>query len=198
MFRPLLLLSAVFAMSMGAAAQASTLLASGTIGDSNPPHIEVFSGDFDGGVFRFRTSEKMTATWVEVDGLVRLLGHSLDGKHHWGSSSYLQTTIPPFGFTARSDGFSISVNLPADRTVYSDGCIDDSCGLEELTEYIVKIYFAADFAPGAAGKTWTFEKITTSTVPEPATWAMMIAGFGLTGLVIRRHRFQPRLSAVAA
>lgn len=30
--------------------------------------------------------------------------------------------------------------------------------------------------------------ISTSAVPEPATWAMMIAGFGLAGAAIRRRR----------
>jgi len=36
---------------------------------------------------------------------------------------------------------------------------------------------------------------TPSAVPEPATWGMMIAGFGLTGAVMRRRR---RITAVAA
>ena len=30
--------------------------------------------------------------------------------------------------------------------------------------------------------------VTGGGVPEPATWAMMIAGFGLTGVAIRRRR----------
>ena len=32
------------------------------------------------------------------------------------------------------------------------------------------------------------DNITISAVPEPATWAMMIAGFGLAGAAIRRRR----------
>ncbi len=38
----------------------------------------------------------------------------------------------------------------------------------------------SDFAPDAA----TFRAI----VPEPATWAMMLAGFGLVGVAMRRRR----------
>ncbi len=42
----------------------------------------------------------------------------------------------------------------------------------------------ADFAPGI-----------TASVPEPATWATMICGFGLAGLAMRRRRVRDRLSA---
>lgn len=40
----------------------------------------------------------------------------------------------------------------------------------------------ADFAPNNA---------TLAAVPEPASWAMMIAGFGLAGAVLRRRRVHP-------
>ncbi|QMW24460.1 PEP-CTERM sorting domain-containing protein [Sandaracinobacteroides saxicola] len=33
-----------------------------------------------------------------------------------------------------------------------------------------------------------FNDITGSAVPEPATWAMMIIGFGLVGSAMRRQR----------
>jgi hypothetical protein len=33
--------------------------------------------------------------------------------------------------------------------------------------------------------------VTISVVPEPATWAIMIAGFGLAGATLRRRRFAP-------
>jgi hypothetical protein len=46
----------------------------------------------------------------------------------------------------------------------------------------------ADFAP---------ENRMLSAVPEPAAWAMMIMGFGLTGAVARRRRMRERLSVPA-
>lgn len=35
---------------------------------------------------------------------------------------------------------------------------------------------------------------TTGVIPEPATWAMMIAGFGLTGAAMRRRRSGGRIA----
>ncbi len=35
---------------------------------------------------------------------------------------------------------------------------------------------------------------TNGTVPEPATWALMLVGFGLTGAAMRRKQAQPRVS----
>jgi hypothetical protein len=36
--------------------------------------------------------------------------------------------------------------------------------------------------------------ISTPAVPEPATWALMIAGFGIVGGALRRRPLQPRLA----
>lgn len=38
-------------------------------------------------------------------------------------------------------------------------------------------------------------KATVSAVPEPATWAMLIAGFGATGAALRRRRIHPARTA---
>lgn len=37
--------------------------------------------------------------------------------------------------------------------------------------------------------------VTLTAIPEPATWAMMISGFGLAGASLRRRRFYARASA---
>jgi PEP-CTERM motif len=40
----------------------------------------------------------------------------------------------------------------------------------------------------SSGNSFEFDNIATAAVPEPATWAMLIAGFGLVGLSMRRRR----------
>jgi hypothetical protein len=43
--------------------------------------------------------------------------------------------------------------------------------------------------PGLAIDNFTFDdNIQSNFVPEPATWAMMIAGFGMVGGALRRRR----------
>ena len=49
-----------------------------------------------------------------------------------------------------------------------------------------KLIFAA--AGGSDSLGGYVDNITLSAVPEPATWAMMIAGFGLAGSALRRRR----------
>lgn len=48
------------------------------------------------------------------------------------------------------------------------------------------LHFDAKFVDGAAGQ--TFSLVYMGMVPEPATWAIMIAGFGMTGAALRRRR----------
>jgi hypothetical protein len=45
-------------------------------------------------------------------------------------------------------------------------------------------------SPGFIG-TWDFADsiVTIDGIPEPATWALSIFGFGLVGLALRRRRF---------
>lgn len=51
---------------------------------------------------------------------------------------------------------------------------------------------------GAAGQNGVYAGILTlSAVPEPATWALMIVGFGLTGAAMRR-RAQPKTTVTFA
>lgn len=47
------------------------------------------------------------------------------------------------------------------------------------------------FANGPTGN-YDFQVDAEAAVPEPATWAMMIAGFGVTGVSMRRRKTSPR------
>jgi hypothetical protein len=60
------------------------------------------------------------------------------------------------------------------------------------------IYFTSDIviANGNTGNVGA--TLSTPAVPEPATWAMMLIGFGATGVAMRRTRRQPKALAQLA
>jgi hypothetical protein len=60
-------------------------------------------------------------------------------------------------------------------------------------ERITGFTLASAQGSGSAPSTTDFVLGTAGAVPEPANWAMLIAGFGLVGAVARRRR-----TAVAA
>lgn len=69
--------------------------------------------------------------------------------------------------------------------------------LPNVNPWLINDYFSPAFWSGtgynlnfAAGQTYTGflgTQISVAAVPEPASWAMLIAGFGLTGAVMRRR-----------
>ena len=90
-----------------------------------------------------------------------------------GSSSYISVgTQGPHSFFSSLDGFS-SINY-----TFQDGDATDGTYWDENYNYIG--FNATSVKANAA--------ITASAVPEPATWAMMIVGFGAVGYSLRRQR----------
>lgn len=71
------------------------------------------------------------------------------------------------------------------------GSLSDFNGVNSAGIWTLTVYDTVK--NGKAGELcdWTLQLTPTSEVPEPATWAMMIAGFGLVGLQLRRRRIQP-------
>jgi hypothetical protein len=51
-----------------------------------------------------------------------------------------------------------------------------------------KFYWEDGAWPGCAGYNDLVFKVALAPVPEPGEWAMMLAGMGLLGVVIRRRR----------
>lgn len=84
-----------------------------------------------------------------------------------------------------------------------DGAIfDNGNQLIGLTDGIITYNVAAN-APRLVGATlrtqgesYSFSKLSTNAVPEPATWALMVGGFGLVGFGLRR-RASARRGAIA-
>jgi hypothetical protein len=57
------------------------------------------------------------------------------------------------------------------------------------TERVTKVTFQS------SGNSLEFDNIAANAVPEPATWAMLISGFGLVGFAARRRRQMVQVAA---
>jgi hypothetical protein len=85
-----------------------------------------------------------------------------------GNITFWQVTV--FKGTVASDSIA-TVNAPTILGVFDDGVFQNSMG--EIQKM-----------PG----TWTLMSSGAPGVPEPTTWAMMLAGFGGLGVAMRRRR----------
>ena len=87
------------------------------------------------------------------------------------SHSFYQTQFDPLTETWQLDPFFLAAG---DHTIYVNGSLGDS----QNGSYVGNIN-------------------VTSPVPEPATWAMMLLGFGAIGLMMRRRRRSHVLAQLA-
>ena len=112
------------------------------------------------------------------------------------------TRTNPAKFTALGVEVYKPALEPGDLTVITDnGAAQysiDASGLNYEPHYFFGVidpdgFAQATLTPTEAGDVLAFERLRTSTlpvagVPEPASWAMMLVGFGLAGNAIRRRR----------
>ncbi len=135
---------------------------------------------------------------------------SLDGDFSWLTIDPQTVGMSKLGFTLKADGknddfkFNILVNFVGGGSQVLDGLLKNNGKVDiwaqgnEVIESI-KIYNLTG-KDGRHRKSYDFDDIkhisfnavqpTVSAVPEPATWAMMILGFGLAGTAVRTARRQ--------
>ena len=76
--------------------------------------------------------------------------------------------------------------------IFSNGAPIDMSRATIRPDGAFRMSFADTTGSSSAFATVTFGAAPIeSAVPEPATWAMMISGFGLVGGAMRRHRHRP-------
>jgi hypothetical protein len=141
---------------------------------------------------------------IDVGANASVIGIGWDVTLFADSPSWLGEMVVAFGSTASYELFltpAIGDDFPGTATYSSDGVVDlVGIGLDFTVgaDGLLQLEFFEDFDdfPEDWDGIWESGALTivtadTGVVPEPATWAMMIAGFGLVGLAARRRRLQP-------
>lgn len=179
------LFAAVAALAVGAAGQASATV--------------------------WRVDFNVAGTWVQDGGSGYPYGFT-DSPAFGGWFTVDDTshfTVPKSGFEAYPDLVDASVN-PGTQ-VYTAADVDPGYGfLMSATPGDPFFFWAITFNHPGSGKnyvtaaqasifdgangvtcndcvTWSISEVVSSGTPEPATWAMMIAGFGMVGTMLRRR-----------
>lgn len=89
-------------------------------------------------------------------------------------------------FLADHDGSQNSYDAFQSLHAFSASAADFLSGINTLSFYVTD--YDAPSALVVSGLGGTADQIGSGAVPESATWAMMLAGFGLTGAAMRRSR----------
>ena len=125
------------------------------------PAPDILFVNFDGNAYQWTVNNASGSVFDVGPGTVISTGTNLVG------SSWNDTVVRyEFLFPHVSSTFGLSINFGG---AGFQGGIDESWGLDNFA--LSAIY---DDGPGG--------------VPEPATWAMLIAGFGMVGATMRRRR----------
>lgn len=108
---------------------------------------------------------------TEIDNIGSLINPSIRRIHTDFSPILFNPGIYYFGLSGRLDniGLALQFNRP------------NSDGLFQLIGNSVQFSFNNEVASG-------FRLLGSAAIPEPATWAMMVIGFGAVGAAARRHQ----------
>ena len=153
-----------------------------------------------GGTYEFRTTGQLVSADAFAQMLYRSYGGSLDGEQSWGSTAYgtfgLPPTVPPLSIMPLHDGIRVQFYTPPSTAIVSPTeCYlnKEHCGYYHNYDYLAVLELNVLFAPGQGGETYTLTRISSAAVPEPAAWAMLVAGFGLIGSAVRLRAARSRL-----
>ena len=137
-----------------------------------------------------------------VSNIYTLNGNQSRGFSSSGSNNFgLQFITAPVSF-GNSNSVRLHVFAKAAATAfhYSTGFSEFNVDLgntvswQGITNLTVRGVAVTDYSAISADTGFDFRRGFGATVPEPASWALMIAGFGVTGSALRRRAATVRVS----
>jgi hypothetical protein len=198
-------------------ASAATIIgATGTFGASAPTSAAITVNRFNSSLGTLNSvTLDFTSTLLEVSGTVR---NNSNGNDVYDFTTGVTASITGLGFNSSNTlAYSTGIDnlpIPGKGTVnigpYSGTATSSqtlSTGLAAFLgsgtttlNYLSKSLFAVNpesgkisISPqisGAYTLTYNYTAAATSAVPEPATWGMMLLGFGMIGFAARHRRRQ--------
>jgi len=143
---------------------------------------------------------------IDIGAFSEVIGIGWDVTLFADSPSYLSEMIVTFSPTDLSTGIDLSVapddTFPGLESYSSGGIInvvDLGLNFSVGADGLLRLEFWEDFVdfPGDWDGIWESGTLSIqyaapeAVIPEPATWGLMIAGFGLVGFAARRRRMVP-------
>ncbi|CAN7425442.1 PEPxxWA-CTERM sorting domain-containing protein [Phenylobacterium sp. LjRoot164] len=145
--------------------------------DGDPVFTRDYSIERSGGGSEFSTAYYGAPAIVFADGkVVGVVGYL----------GPLTSTRPVLRLGSYVSGFESYYNTEVDGPVLFDSSYYQSLSDQFTLEAGEGLYNNLYNSQGFKG-TWDFAG-STAAIPEPSTWAMLITGFGLAGVAIRRRR----------
>jgi hypothetical protein len=154
----------------------------------------------------FDQPNKSVVSYFTFDRAPTYLQAQEAGYHIWhvfdldtGAFIEGQDSLTPGTYRLEADGNNALLRFDAEKNRYAEGYVSSSGRTYRAVEYRY-------FVSGSSGLSvllgagenigYSYRIVDYDPVPEPATWAMMIAGFGLLGATVRASSQRARVLSI--
>lgn len=176
MKRTIALLGAVAALALSASASAASFLFT-------------FSGDggANGASGTLEATDNGNGSFTATSGTITAFGPVASGSGALiANPNGTAVTVSPAGYFSYDDQL-----LPGQDPLTTNGGLLFNIGGFEINIYSngpEKLYTIYSSSGANADGAFALSQVSTAAVPEPATWVMMLAGFGMVGAGLRSRK----------